>query len=72
VEFTLNSLTLMWTLIVNTAPIFCKFYMKYNLRIKNANMETQSHAYDCLHSETHVRHTVDLTWNRNFPTGGFA
>ena len=39
-EFTLNSVTLLWTLIVNTAPIFCKFYMKYHLQIKIANMET--------------------------------
>ena len=39
-EFTLNSVTLLWTLIVNTAPIFCKFYMKYHLRIKYANMGT--------------------------------
>ena len=38
-EFTFNSVTLLRTLIVNTARIFYKFYMKYLLRIKMANMQ---------------------------------
>jgi len=39
VEFTFNSVTLLRTFIMNTAPIFYKFCMKYHLRIRNANME---------------------------------
>jgi hypothetical protein len=35
VEFTFNNVILLRTLIMNTAPIFCKFCMKYHLRVKN-------------------------------------
>jgi len=39
VEFTFNSVTVLRTFIMNTAPIFCKFCMKCHLRKKMANME---------------------------------
>ena len=35
VEFTFNNVAVLRTLIVNTARILYKFYMKYNLGMKN-------------------------------------
>jgi len=35
VEFTFNNVTVLRKVIMNTAPIFHKFSMKYDLRIKN-------------------------------------
>ena len=35
VGFTFNNVTLLRAFIMNTAPIVCKLYMKYHLRIKN-------------------------------------